>query len=1838
MSRDLSVSKTGESSAYENRNIRITATDNDTLLSVTNERGTKEIHFDTPIAGTLIGWNVLNNHIILFTHADYPENYADPNSHRYIDSIYLIEHNVNPGDGEAEFELIGNAGPYGNALFAGDLDLDEDHPIESIVYFETEDIQKIYWVDGKNVLRFMNFMADEDERATWNETTFDSNRAADFGVKVNITKDNAGNTRANGVVQYLLTYFNKHGQESGYVWVSDLVYLSPFERGGAADETNNNSVYLTISGLDTSFTYFRIYSVFRSSLDGETVSYLVAEHLTTSGEVVVVDDGAHLTLQDSTRLLYLGSQAVKASTITHKDQVLFLGDLRSIGKGDNTLLETLLRATMFGRKSGNNIVHSLFVDGETFLSCRIAFEYSDSGDDAPEGIADIPMPKDEGNYPYSNQLQLSSSEIMSFKGGEKYRFALKFKCADGTETDAFWIGDAENTKYPIIDATNNVAKRIVAKCTIPASVVLFLQNSPMNYKTVQLLIAEASYADRSVKAQGIVTPTMFNVWERYNRRIYSVPSWITRVRNAGTAWKHFDVVKNAVYSTGEIQCNYWESNDDKKPYYQYTNYNVLPTYVEEFEGKTQFNDIMIVYRIQWWYDFYLLVTTQTYRVDVVVIKGIAYGSNESSILSHSFTESEWYREFKAYDSSTSDEDKSGWQYEDIKDGNQQNVLYKFERTQFTRSNTAAYNHGAARGGLYTKMYNVLTQELGIPDYYVVPRTQFIKWCQEVHNDVSSHAGYYNDQYPDTRKDALLDSTAYGEGILNIDGHASARWQSEGDHNVGASYGDETPAFFKRHLMFVDENVVTLDSPELSYNAVSLDNAEYDFRIVGIAKQSSVISDYTIDATNSAVSGTNYDIETFSGTLDTRNRNIDGIVAWPIWKDYGLTLTSDAKSRESGSSRDEDERIKMRTSSDYEQGRNVVRYWMYLWQHAGSISGYIVSDDEDNKSSLRSKIYSNLRYSYNTIYFATPYTYRNNSNQSLVDSIRQVQELSGNEVTLTIGNEKRYYTGRPQISLSMPAELKYPIMYSSSRPIKTTTVQYGLSDTPYLYSTAPVVLEYGTKTHAVISLHTDAQESTYTQTILPRLFDEERISLPTRRDWGTYTTGALIPWIYDENRYNYAVVSSNYPLVVVPIFEETEYSEQTGLVSLVAWYDVEPSLVNRDPGFYVVWQDLISSFSGEDVYARVESASYYYFVMINDVERTPSVKSMPMFSIQLNQVKCIARIPKTSTEDIDVLVNVHTGSVTNLSADPEEVYETEFTVNGSASLNIRTGVLTYRTYPFRDYAVNQPSLLDNLHATNSELTAGIGNTDKYFFIGEIFKDFSDAATDTRYGGITLSAVETNRFINAGPQYQISDMNADGNDVIYANQGDTYFQRWDALRILPYSDDSVNKVLDIPSLFVETHINLDGRTDLQRGISEIASIDITKFGQLNPVYSQKNTFSVKRDLDEDFNTDVYRSSLTWTLPKADMADVDEWTHITLASSLKLDGDKGNLQALRRVQNSILAFQDRGVSEILFNSRTQLSTQDGVPVEIGNSGKVDGKRYLTNKYGVTNKWSIVEGKSGLYFVDNINKAFCAANFASGGGLAIENLSEKLGFGVWFRKNNNVNPWKPVEFNNIVSFYDKTHSDVYLVKQEVEDGEAPCLVYNEKLGVFTSFYDYGSVPMMTSVDDRFVSFKDNKLWLQNEGLYCKFYGHQYDFWTTYRVTPDPFGDKIWTNLEYRADAYRVLDSDGEAVVDERDLLDGGEEGLTVSDYQSDETFDELSVWNEYQKTKNFANAPIKKFRVWRVAIPRAIKTETNRYGLDRIRNPWINIKFKRAYTGRHDETNQDLMQLHDITVKYFE
>ena len=560
MSRDRSISKPDNQLAFENHNIRITARDKDTLLSVTNERGNTPIVFSsssdaqssdytglfaTEIVGTLLGYAVLNNYLVLFTTA------------AGTDYIYRIEYK------NALNEW------YLRLLYRGSLGFSVYNPIETISLFETEDVQKVYWVDGKNQPRVINikksyFTIVNSEPVFFKNTIFDFvtdyNHSGFNKLSVTITKQQLGmGSFPAGTIQYLCTYFNKYGQETNPVYVSPIYYISPDDRGGDAETTYTCSFKVSLSNADSDFDYVRIYAILRTSESGTPISYIAGTINIKTETLSIIDTGqGDNVVIDPTILLYIGGREISAGTFSHKDNTLFLGDIQFTGSKNDVQIE---RA----------ISESFMFDTETYISNNVSFFLSNSAS------LNAPYYSNDGLYPYKSQLNSSSDKITGFKGGEKYRFAIQFVTATGQKSRAFFIGDAENPYYPMIDTATNTIKRPLPRVNLPDRVVS--SATAAGYVEVILLMAEASDGDRSVVAQGIISPTVFNLGQRSNNAPYAISSWYMRPRNSQINSRHFESVNNIstitydsedtskVKSANVTFCEIQNITPEKTPYY-----------------------------------------------------------------------------------------------------------------------------------------------------------------------------------------------------------------------------------------------------------------------------------------------------------------------------------------------------------------------------------------------------------------------------------------------------------------------------------------------------------------------------------------------------------------------------------------------------------------------------------------------------------------------------------------------------------------------------------------------------------------------------------------------------------------------------------------------------------------------------------------------------------------------------------------------------------------------------------------------------------------------------------------------------------------------------------------------------------------------------------------------------------------------------------------------------------------------------------------------------------------------------------------------------------------------
>lgn len=441
----------------------------------------------------------------------------------------------------------------------------------------------------------------------------------------------------------------------------------------------------------------------------------------------------------------------------------------------------------------------------------------------------------------------------------------------------------------------------------------------------------------------------------------------------------------------------------------------------------------------------------------------------------------------------------------------------------------------------------------------------------------------------------------------------------------------------------------------------------------------------------------------------------------------------------------------------------------------------------------------------------------------------------------------------------------------------------------------------------------------------------------------------------------------------------------------------------------------------------------------------------------------------------------------------------------------------------------------------------------------------------------------------------------------NHGDTYYQRWDCLKTFPYSTDDKNQYIDITSFFVESRINLDGRYDKQRGLKYNLGVLNTNFNLINKSYTQRNNFFNYRQI-EDEGVNNFPNQITISKTKVLGEDVDSWTNITLASVFDLDGDKGKLNAIRKINNDLYCFQDSGVSRLLYNSRVQVNTSDGVPIEIANSAKLQDKQYLSDSIGCQNKWAIKSTPQGIYFVDTYNGELYRINDK---GITLISQNKFKNYFTKLRPN----VWSPSlwNYNNAEDFvdsikleYDSTTSDLYIINKDT------ALAYNELLGEFTSFYDYGSVLY-------WINLEDKSLQIYNDGMYEAYKG-DYGTFKGKRNSP--------AVIEFIANG----DFDSDKVFETIELTTN--DIAKINNWKADcYPFDTLEVSNEYQRGKNEASSTNvkKKFRTWRWQIPRNNKKNedgiiTNR---DRIRNMWAKIRLSKNYNSP--------LSIYDINVAYY-
>ena len=360
-----------------------------------------------------------------------------------------------------------------------------------------------------------------------------------------------------GTIQYFITSYNKYGAETPIIWQSSIQYLSLPERGAKPDENVNCAFNISIKDVDTAFDYIRIYSAQRTDNNSPALVKLVTDIKIPSKEYIEnFEDWKEITKPDGSKekvksnifrlyytdmgtagevidpnlLYYIGGISVVPSTMTQKDGTLFLGDL-DISK---TQVPQDLKDYFKSRIKN--------IDSQDSLELREATDITFS-------TKRIEKAEPKGFYAHIQQINHSQYNIATFKCGEIYRFAIQFMTLTGEWTTPIWIGDKKCDIRPYGGKEDTYYTVANAIFTWPEDLTQHIKDKYVSYR---LLMAETNVGTRSILAQGVVNPTMFNYYERFNNAPNSMAAWNFRLRNSNMSSAHLQSIGSQYSETAEL--------------------------------------------------------------------------------------------------------------------------------------------------------------------------------------------------------------------------------------------------------------------------------------------------------------------------------------------------------------------------------------------------------------------------------------------------------------------------------------------------------------------------------------------------------------------------------------------------------------------------------------------------------------------------------------------------------------------------------------------------------------------------------------------------------------------------------------------------------------------------------------------------------------------------------------------------------------------------------------------------------------------------------------------------------------------------------------------------------------------------------------------------------------------------------------------------------------------------------------------------------------------------------------------------------------------------------------
>jgi hypothetical protein len=532
MLQDLNKSSFNNEYYFEGKNIRILATDSQTSGNITNEKGNDLIlTIPNPVINYSLKTITYNNKVLNFNNNEIlnlsPNQSGDQKiiGHGITKDYVIIISTDNNG-----FDCVWkiNRNNYDITLiYLRNLELSENYPIQIINNFENQNIDKIYWVDNKNQMRFLNINHSVENKDL--EDLIDIpqtiiNMVGEFNLtQPYIYQILNGGTHTSGMIQYAYNLYRLNSSQTKLTPFSELISLdNNLLGGGNVNEIVSTLPVLKIDNIDNNYTNIKVYSIKYTSINEVPVISLIEDRSIPSTKTIeVYDDGTSISKLSLEEFLFLGSDIIIPSHINSKDNRLFLANYKEINFEVN--LDT--RAYSFNDSSESVVYNGLSLDNTNNIiwenSRNITNQFTNNNEDKFDSInLDYDNYKfqyngltygGEGKYLKYELIQTTeyNPDSKYFKDNEIYRLGIQFYNKFGQNSLPKWVSDFKSREGNLEGNYN------ILKFELKPDFFTWLNTNnftneydiPIGYR---ILIAERTSLDRTIVANGILSTMMIN--------------------------------------------------------------------------------------------------------------------------------------------------------------------------------------------------------------------------------------------------------------------------------------------------------------------------------------------------------------------------------------------------------------------------------------------------------------------------------------------------------------------------------------------------------------------------------------------------------------------------------------------------------------------------------------------------------------------------------------------------------------------------------------------------------------------------------------------------------------------------------------------------------------------------------------------------------------------------------------------------------------------------------------------------------------------------------------------------------------------------------------------------------------------------------------------------------------------------------------------------------------------------------------------------------------------------------------------------------------------------------